>query len=106
MVRSFSYAALTGLSVATHTRHEDAERLTPWAQLWEREVVATFLRAYRAATEGTGLFPEDADDFDTLLRAFVVEKGLYELAYELNNRPDRAHIPLLGLLNLRALHHA
>ena len=106
MVRSFSYAALTGLNVATHTRPEDAERLAPWAQLWERDVVATFLRAYRAATEGSALFPRDADDFDTLLRAFVVEKGLYELAYELNNRPDWAHIPLIGLLNLRLLHHA
>jgi maltose alpha-D-glucosyltransferase / alpha-amylase len=106
MVRSFSYAALTGLNVATRTRPEDADRLTPWAQLWEREVVATFLRAYRTATEGTTLFPRDADDFDTLLRAFVVEKGLYELAYELNNRPDWAHIPLIGLLNLRTLHHA
>src|SRR5688572_31020376 len=72
MMRSFSYAALTGLNVATHTRPEDAERLAPWAQLWEREVVATFLRAYRAATEGTALSPRDADDFDTLLRAFVV----------------------------------
>jgi maltose alpha-D-glucosyltransferase/alpha-amylase len=106
MVRSFSYAALTGLNVATHTRPEDAERLAPWAQIWEREVVATFLRAYRAATEGTALLPRDADDFDTLLRAFVVDKGLYELAYELNNRPDWAHIPLIGLLNLRSLHHA
>jgi maltose alpha-D-glucosyltransferase/alpha-amylase len=105
MVRSFSYAALTGLNVATHTRPEDTERLAPWAHLWEREVVATFLRAYRAATEGTALFPRDADDFDTLLRAFVVEKALYELAYELNNRPDWAHIPLIGLLSLRSLHH-
>jgi maltose alpha-D-glucosyltransferase/alpha-amylase len=106
MVRSFSYAVLTGLNVSTHTRPEDAERLAPWAHLWEREVVATFLRAYRAATDGSALFPEDADDFDTLLRAFVVQKGLYELAYELNNRPDWAHIPLIGLLNLRTLHHA
>ena len=104
--------------------------MAPWAQLWEREVVATFLRAYRAATEETrprgpdpgvpiaparwggvvrattALFPRDTDDFDTLLRAFVVEKGLYELAYELNNRPDWAHIPLIGLLGLRTLDHA
>jgi maltose alpha-D-glucosyltransferase/alpha-amylase len=118
MVRSFSYAALTGLNVATHTRPEDTERLAPWAHLWEREVVATFLRAYRAATEETrpsrpdtvrattALLPHDADDFDTLLRAFVMEKALYELGYELNNRPDWAHIPLIGLINLRPMHHA
>jgi maltose alpha-D-glucosyltransferase/alpha-amylase len=106
MVRSFSYAVLTALNVATHARPEDAERLAPWAQLWEREVVATFMRAYGTATEGSAFFPADANDFDTLLRAFVVEKGLYELAYELNNRPEWAHIPLIGLLSLRTLHHA
>jgi maltose alpha-D-glucosyltransferase/alpha-amylase len=106
MVRSFSYASMTALNAATHTRPEDMERLTPKARLWEREVVATFLRAYLAATEGTFLFPRDPEAFETMLRAFVVEKGLYELAYELNNRPDWAHIPLIGLLNLRSLHHA
>jgi len=106
MLRSFSYAALTGLDVATHTRPEDLARLTPWARLWETGVSSAFRHAYLAATEGTTLVPRDADDFDTLLRAFVVEKALYELAYELNNRPDWTHIPLLGLLNLRSLHHA
>jgi len=106
MVRSFSYAALTALNAATQTRPEDLDRLTPWARLWEAEVTATFLRAYVAATEGTSLFPRDADDFEMLLRAFIVDKALYELAYELNNRPDWVHIPLIGLLNLRTLHHA
>ena len=33
-----------------------------------------------------------------LLRAFVLDKALYELGYELNNRPDWVHIPLTGLL--------
>jgi maltose alpha-D-glucosyltransferase/alpha-amylase len=106
MLRSFSYAALTGLNVATHTRPEDLARLSPWARLWEAWVSSAFRRAYLAATEGTSLVPQNLDDFDTLLRAFVVEKALYELAYELNNRPDWAHIPLMGLLNLRALHQA
>jgi maltose alpha-D-glucosyltransferase/alpha-amylase len=106
MLRSFSYAALTGLGVAAHAKREDVERLSPWARLWEAWVSAAFLRAYLAATEGTSLVPPDPDDFDTLLRGFVVEKALYELTYELNNRPDWAHVPLIGLLNLRSLHHA
>jgi maltose alpha-D-glucosyltransferase/alpha-amylase len=106
MLRSFSYAAMTALSVATRTRPEDVERLTPWVRAWESEVSATFLRAYLAATEGTTLLPREPDDFDTLLRAFVMEKALYELGYELNNRPDWAHIPLIGLINLRPMHHA
>ena len=97
-------AALTGLGVATQTRPEDVERLSPWARLWEARVTAAFRRAYLAATTGTSLVPRDPDDFDVLLRGFVVEKALYELAYELNNRPGWAHIPLIGLLSLRSLH--
>jgi maltose alpha-D-glucosyltransferase/alpha-amylase len=37
-----------------------------------------------------------------MLRAYMLEKALYELAYELNNRPAWLHIPLTGLLRLRA----
>jgi maltose alpha-D-glucosyltransferase/alpha-amylase len=106
MLRSFSYAALAGLAVATRTRPEDAERLAPWARLWETWVGNTFLHAYRVATAGTGLLPASDDDFEVMLRAFMVDKALYELAYELNNRPDLVHIPLRGLLHLRSLNPA
>jgi maltose alpha-D-glucosyltransferase/alpha-amylase len=106
MLRSFSYAALTGLGAATQTRPEDYERLTPWADLWETWVGAAFLRAYLAATQGAAFLPADAEDLDVLLHAFVLDKALYELGYELNNRPDWVHIPLGGLLRLRSLLHA
>jgi maltose alpha-D-glucosyltransferase / alpha-amylase len=106
MLRSFSYAALTGLGVATRTRPEDAERLSPWVRRWESQVTSAFRNAYVTATLNTSLVPRSAEDFDVLLRAFIVEKAVYELAYELNNRPDWAHIPLIGLLNLKSLHHA
>ena len=101
MVRSFSYAALTGLGAATHTRPEDVERLAPWADVWEAQVSATFLRAYRGATHDVDFLPSDSGDFDVLLHAFVLDKAMYELGYELNNRPDWVHIPLSGLLRLQ-----
>jgi maltose alpha-D-glucosyltransferase/alpha-amylase len=103
MLRSFSYAALTGLSAATLTRPEDLPRLSPWAHVWEAHVTAAFRRGYVAAVAGTPLIPQDPDEFDALLRAFVVEKAMYELGYELNNRPDWLHIPITGLLNLRSI---
>jgi maltose alpha-D-glucosyltransferase/alpha-amylase len=106
MLRSFSYAALTGLTAATQTRPEDVERLSPWAQMWETWVSAAFLRAYQTATADASFLPRDADDFDALLNAFIIDKALYELGYELNNRPEWVYIPLQGLLNLRSLHHA
>jgi maltose alpha-D-glucosyltransferase/alpha-amylase len=106
MLRSFSYAALTGLGAATLTRPEDLPRLTPWAHVWEAHVTAAYQRAYVAAVAGASLIPENPVEFDALLRAFVVEKALYELGYELNNRPDWIHIPITGLLNLQSIRHS
>jgi maltose alpha-D-glucosyltransferase/alpha-amylase len=106
MLRSFSYAALTGLNAATLTRPEDIERLAPWAELWETWASAAFLRAYLSATRGAAFIPSREDDFDAILQAFVVDKALYELGYELNNRPDWVHIPLGGVLRLGSRQYA
>ena len=106
MVRSFSYAALTGLGAATAVRAEDLERLTPWADLWETWVTAAFLRAYFGVTRQLPFVPSDPDDLEILLQTFVLDKALYELGYELNNRPEWVHIPLTGLLRLRSRLHA
>jgi len=105
MLRSFSYAALTGLGAATQTRPEDVERLAPWADAWEAWVGATFLRAYRTATQSAAFHPVESNDFDALLHAFMLDKAMYELGYELNNRPDWVHIPLTGLLRLHSRFH-
>jgi maltose alpha-D-glucosyltransferase/alpha-amylase len=106
MLRSFSYAALTGLGAATQHRPEDYERLEPWATFWEQWVSTVFLRAYLAAVAHTGLLPSRREDRDLLLQTFTLDKAVYELAYELNSRPDWVHIPLAGLLRLRTRLHA
>ncbi len=100
MLRSFSYAALTGPGAATLTRSEDLAQVAPWAALWETWVSAVFLRAYLSATEHASFLPSSRDDLDVLLQAFTLDKAFYELGYELNNRPDWVHIPLTGLLRL------
>jgi maltose alpha-D-glucosyltransferase/alpha-amylase len=106
MLRSFGYAALTALGAATVTRPEDSERLAPWAEFWEVWVSAVFLRAYLTAVGNASFVLSNRDDLDLLLQTFVLDKALYELAYELNNRPDWVHIPLAGLLNLHSPLHA
>jgi maltose alpha-D-glucosyltransferase/alpha-amylase len=106
MLRSFSYAANTALNAATRTRPDDTERLKPWAQLWETWVSAVFLRAYLTAVRDAGILPAEDDEVDALLQAFVVDKALYELGYELNNRPDWVVVPLTGLQHLHAPLHA
>ena len=100
MLRSLSYAAYAALMNYTARRPEDLQSLEPWARVWERSTGAEFLRAYRNATEGAAFVPRDATAFRQLLATFLLDKALYELAYELNNRPTWVRIPLLGILSL------
>jgi maltose alpha-D-glucosyltransferase/alpha-amylase len=100
MVRSYHYAAYAGLFAATKDRPDDFPRLRPWADLWSQWVSAAFLRAYLAAAGEAPFLPRDPAAFAALLGRFTLAKAVYELAYELNNRPDWVRIPLGGVLAL------
>jgi maltose alpha-D-glucosyltransferase/alpha-amylase len=77
-------------------------RLEPWAEYWYLWVSATFLRAYLAEAAGQAFLPRDPAEVQSLLDVAMLQKVLYELDYELNNRPDWVTIPLRGLLDLVA----
>ena len=98
MLRSFSYAAYAALMSYTTRRPEDLAQLEPWAQLWERSVCAEFLRAYRETAVGAAFMPSDLAALRILLQAFILDKALYELLYELDHRPSWVRIPLMGIL--------
>jgi maltose alpha-D-glucosyltransferase / alpha-amylase len=100
MVRSFSYAAYAGLFAHTASRPVEFAKLEPWAKLWQTWTTATFLRAYFQTTAGALFIPADPTHRNMLLQLFVVDKALYELNYELNNRPDWVRIPLWGILGI------
>jgi maltose alpha-D-glucosyltransferase / alpha-amylase len=100
MLRSFSYAAYSGLINFSARRAGDRASLEPWARLWERCVAAEFLRAYRQTAKGAVFMPENTENFRKLLDIFLVDKVLYEVLYELNARPDWVRIPLMGVLSL------
>jgi trehalose synthase-fused probable maltokinase len=90
MLRSFHYAAHAG-------RKSDASVTVGQAEHWARRSQQVFLTAWRAAiAESLIETPNDAE----LLRLFLLEKALYEVLYELNNRPGWLDIPLRGLLAL------
>jgi len=97
MLRSFSYAAHTAFTNHTARRPDDSDRLAPWVQLWELAVAGEFLRSYRFHCGSARFLPETYDGFEALLEAFVLDKALYELRYELDNRPAWVHIPLAGM---------
>jgi maltose alpha-D-glucosyltransferase/alpha-amylase len=61
-----------------------------------------FLAAYRRGVAGEPWWPADADEERRLLAAFTLDKAIYELAYELANRPDWVEVPLGALEKLTA----
>jgi maltose alpha-D-glucosyltransferase/alpha-amylase len=100
MVRSFSYAAFVALTKYVTRRPQDFAQLESWARLWEGSVSGEFLRAYREAIGDSPVVPAARDEFDALLQIYILDKALYELVYELDNRPAWIRIPLHGILSL------
>jgi len=99
MLRSFNYATYTTLAHAIAERPTDLARFEPLVRDWEAEVGRVFLAAYGGAIHRSGLLATDAS-LRGLLDLFLLEKALYEVRYELNNRPDWVAIPLRGILSL------
>jgi maltose alpha-D-glucosyltransferase/alpha-amylase len=105
MLRSFHYAVYTAWSdpsIGAVLRPEDQRRLEPSARYWHRWVSATFLRSYLAAMSATALLPRSEAELTLMLEVYMLDKALYEVDYELNNRPQWAHVPLRGILDLLA----
>jgi 1,4-alpha-glucan branching enzyme len=100
MLRSFDYAAYAGLFEFTRSRPELFDRLEPWARLWQTWTSAAFWREYRAVSGKAPYIPDDPGSLGLLLDAYTLDKILYELLYELNNRPDWVCIPLQGIESL------
>ena len=100
MIRSFSYAAYAGFFGYVASRPQELERLEQWARIWQVWVTAAFLRGYFTAASGSLFIPAAPSQRDALLQLFVLDKALYELNYELNNRPDWVRIPLRGIFDL------
>jgi maltose alpha-D-glucosyltransferase / alpha-amylase len=100
MLRSFNYAAAVALDHRTAERPDDRVWLTPFVRTWERQVKEHFLAGYHDAALGCPSYPEDPESAQRLIKLFTLEKALYELRYELSNRPDWVGVPLRGLLEL------
>jgi maltose alpha-D-glucosyltransferase/alpha-amylase len=99
MLRSFHYAAYNA-TFKQIFRPEDMRILQPWADLWYRYVGGVFLKAYLQTAEKAPFLPQDGDEFEFLLKDFTLEKAVYEIGYELNNRPNWLIIPLKGIRQL------
>jgi maltose alpha-D-glucosyltransferase / alpha-amylase len=103
MLRSFHYAAYTGLADCAMSQDADSrayDRLEQWAQYWQRWISVRFLKEYLTVAGECAFLPKSEEEFAVLLNAYLLEKAVYELGYELNNRPDWVRLPLQGILQL------
>jgi maltose alpha-D-glucosyltransferase / alpha-amylase len=71
-----------------------------WAAKWYACVADRFLSAYYGNVAGACFIPPNRDELSALLQLHLLEKAVYELGYELNNRPAWVSIPLEGISQL------
>jgi maltose alpha-D-glucosyltransferase/alpha-amylase len=99
MLRSFNYAAAAKLKDDS-MRAEEMAQMKPWAKFWNLWVAVNYLKGYFAATRQSAFMPKSLAEIALMLDLYLLEKAVYELGYELNNRPDWVSVPIEGILGL------
>jgi len=99
MLRSFNYATVSKIK-SESARPENLAQLTRWARFWNLWVSVNFLKGYFDATRNSAFLPKTGAERKLMLDIYLLEKAVYELGYELNNRPDWVSVPIEGILGL------
>jgi maltose alpha-D-glucosyltransferase / alpha-amylase len=99
MMRSFQYAAYSALWQPA-MRPEDVPFLERWADVWYREMSSAFLQSYLAAASDALFIPRNEADLRIALEAYLLDKAVYEIGYELNHRPEWVVIPIRGIKHI------
>jgi maltose alpha-D-glucosyltransferase/alpha-amylase len=95
LIRSIDYAGTAALDRIIPASAEERPRLVGALEEWRTQCIEALLAAYRE--QATGLWPAEPETQRRLLDFFVLQKAVYEIGYELANRPSWLHIPILGL---------
>lgn len=98
MVRSFDYAAFGSLYM--YVSKEQIKEKYLLAKKWQQETTDAYLDGYFKTIFGVKSVPNDSKIANDLLNLFILEKALYEVIYEVANRPDWVSIPMNGLTRL------
>ncbi|MFC5270205.1 maltose alpha-D-glucosyltransferase [Adhaeribacter terreus] len=100
MIRSFHYAAYNALVQDAYLARENSQEMEYWAEQWYHYVSGFYMEAYLDKMQDKNILPDNTEDFEILIQTFLLEKAIYELGYELNNRPDWVIIPLRGIKSI------
>ncbi|MBD3268284.1 maltose alpha-D-glucosyltransferase [bacterium] len=103
MLRSFHYAAYSALferEANGMLSPEEYKKMEAWIRFWHEWVSVIYFAGYKQTAEGQAFLPKDREELRTLLECYLLEKSVYELGYEMNNRPEWLKIPFQGILQL------
>jgi maltose alpha-D-glucosyltransferase / alpha-amylase len=103
MVQSFYYASRVALQREVESgliRAETLPSMEQWAEFLYYWTSVVFLKQYMATAGHASFLPQTQPEFQVLLDAYLLEKAVYELGYELDTRPDWTDIPLQRILEL------
>jgi maltose alpha-D-glucosyltransferase / alpha-amylase len=99
MIRSFHYAAYTGLYEGI-VRDSDRARAQPWADAWHAWISATFMHSYRETAGAAVFLPRQREDLAKLLDMSILSKAFVELGHELVKPGAHVMIPLIGIAQI------
>ena len=102
MIRSFDYAAVAAVRHLAEARPAAEPRMTQLAEAWRQLAVDGFRAAYRKTMRGCAAYPASKKQAREMTAFFTLEKAVYEVSYELANRPSWVDIPLKGVLGILA----
>ena len=103
LLRSLDYAGRVAVDTAIERgRVGDADRdvVDRWRSEWTAQMQERLLQEYRDTISGFDLVPDDADELRLLLDIYMVTKSLYEVRYELANRPHWVGWPLHAVVEM------
>jgi maltose alpha-D-glucosyltransferase/alpha-amylase len=102
MIRSFHYAAHSSFMRYAADHPKGASLLEPWVGPWFSVVSSVYLQTYMKTVGNAPFVPRNPEELAILLETFLLEKAVYELDYEMNNRPSWVHIPMKGIRQVLA----
>jgi maltose alpha-D-glucosyltransferase/alpha-amylase len=100
MIRSFQYAVHSAARAGDLGEPERPLAIAPWARLWYVSAAGAFLREYLDAVEDAPFQSQSREEVRLVLQAFLLDKALYEVAYEANHRPEWLPIPVAGITEI------
>ncbi|WP_020527572.1 maltose alpha-D-glucosyltransferase [Flexithrix dorotheae] len=100
MIWSFFHVAYEGILANEEIREKNLNFFKPWATKWYHYMSQFFMESYISNVEKGIFIPDKQEDFEKILKVFMLERAVIELEFELKNPSERILIPILGIKSI------